>query len=197
MEEKPTPEVEEALKWYKEAQVMWAQGRSLDALDRYEEAYKVFVKHQRHKEAANAAEKIGDIYFNRGSFERALKPYKIALDICEEYEDELGVAILSEKIVYVYKEIKQPEKALPYLYRALEIAEKYRDAHRAARMLAGIGDVYRYQKNYQAAREAYELAAKIYRQMGSREQAELVEKALERIREEIGSGELAPDNPDQ
>ncbi len=192
-----SPEVEEALKWYEEARLMWAQGRSLDALARYEEAYKVFVKHQRHKEAANAAEKMGDIYFHRGNFEKALKPYKIALDICEEYEDEIGAAILSEKIVYVYKETRQPEKALPYLYRALEIAEKYGDAHRAARMLAGIGDVYRGQGKLQAALEAYELAARIYRGLGSREQAELLEKALETIREEIGSGELTANHSDK
>jgi len=191
------PEVQEALKRYQEAGIMWAQGRSLDALARYEEAYRVFVKHQRHKEAANAAEKMGDIYFNRGNFKKALKPYRIALDICEEYEDELGAAILSEKIVYVYKELREPEKALPYLYRALEVAEKYKDAHRAARMLAGIGDVYRWKKRYQAALEAYELAAKIYRRIGSREQAELVEKALKSLREEIGSGELPPDHSDQ
>ncbi len=197
MAEDRHPEVEEALKWYQEARVMWAQGRSLDALARYEEAYRVFVKHGHHKEAANAAEKMGDIYFNRGSFEKALKPYKIALDICEEYQDELGAAILSEKIVYVYKELRQPEKALPYLYRALEIAEKYKDAHRAARMLAGIGDVYRGQGRYQAAAEAYELAARIYRRIGSREQAELAERALKALREEMGARELSPDNPDQ
>ncbi|WP_297058555.1 tetratricopeptide repeat protein [Thermosulfurimonas sp.] len=190
------PRVAEALKWYQEAKILYAQGKSLDALARYEEAYRVFVEHGRYQEAANAAEKMGDLYFHRGSFDKALKPYKIALDICEEYGDELGTAILSEKIVYVYKELRQPEKALPYLYRALEIAEKYKDAHRAARMLAGIGDVYRNQGKYQAALEAYELSAKIYRQMGSREQAALVEKALEILRQEMGAGELPPDHPD-
>ncbi|MBX6422088.1 tetratricopeptide repeat protein [Thermosulfurimonas sp. F29] len=197
MEEHLHPEVQEALKWYQEARVMWAQGRSLDALSRYEEAYRVFVKHRRHREAANAAEKMGDIYFNRGNFQKALKPYRIALDICEEYEDELGAAILSEKIVYVYKELREPEKALPYLYRALEIAEKYKDAHRAARMLAGIGDVYRGQGRHQAALEAYELAARIYRRIGSREQARLVEEALKTLREEVGAGELPPNHPDE
>ncbi len=182
MKEELSPEVREAIKWYQEAQLMWAQGRSLDALERYEEAYKVFVKHKMFREAANAAEKLGDIYFNRGNFKKALKPYKIALDICEEFEDEIGVAILSEKIVYVYKETREPEKALPYLYRALEVAEKYGDAHRAARMLTGIGDVYKHQGKTEAAIEAYELAAKIYRGLGSREQEELLRSAAEELK---------------
>ncbi len=192
--ETPPAEVIEARKWYQEAQVMWAQGRSLDALARYEEALNVFLKHKLYHEAANAVEKIGDIHFWRGNFQKALKPYKMALDICEEFGDEVGAALLAEKIVYTYKKLNEYEKALPYLYRGLELAEKFSDAHRAARMLAGIGDVKTLTGEYQTAVEAYELALKIYRGMGSLEQAKLVEEALEALRNKLGSGKPAPES---
>ncbi len=195
-EEKPGKEIPqevlEAHQWYREAEIMWAQGRSLDALSRYQSAFEVFQRHGLFKEAANAVEKIGDIHFYRSNFDKALKPYKMALDICEEFGDEIGAAVMAEKIVFVYQKLEQPEKAIPYLYRSLEIAEKFGDAHRAARALVGIGDVRRYQGNYQVALEAYELAAKIYRGLGSREQAELVEKAIASIREKLDSREGAP-----
>jgi predicted negative regulator of RcsB-dependent stress response len=73
---------------------------------------------------------------------------------------------------------------LPYLYRNLEIAEKYRDAHRAARTMVGIGDVYRYKNDHKTAKEAYEIALKIYKGLGAKELAEIVEKALEEINKE-------------
>ncbi len=198
LERKETPEktlspeekeILEARKWYQEAQIMWAQGRSLDALARYEEALNVFLKHKLYKEAANAVEKIGDIQFWRGNFQKALKPYKMALDICEEFGDEIGAAVMAEKVIYTYKKLDQYEKALPYLYRVLELAEKFGDAHRAARMLAGIGDVKLRQGEKQAALEAYELAAKIYRGLGSLEQAKMVEEALATLKDELNPGE--------
>ncbi len=189
----PLPEdLKEALKWYQEADIMWNQGRSLDALSRFEAALEVFQRHGRYREAANAAEKLGDILFWRSNFQKALKPYKLALDICEEYGDEVSAAIMCEKIVFVYKKINDPERALPYLYRSLEIAEKYGDAHRAARALVGIGDVNRHRGKLDVALEAYELAEKIYREMGSKEQAQLIAENLASLREQMNTGEKTP-----
>ncbi len=194
LSEEAAQEIAEARKWYEEAQIMWAQGRSLDAMARYEEALNVFLKHKLYKEAANAVEKIGDIQFWRGNFKKALKPYKMALDICEEFGDEIGAAVMAEKIIYTYKKMNEYEKALPYLYRILELAEKFGDAHRAARMLAGIGDVKSLTGEYQTAIEAYELAAKIYRGLGSLEQAKLTEEALEALRNKLDSGETSSES---
>ncbi len=184
-------EVKEARKWYQEAEVMWAQGRSLDALTRYQEAFAVFQRHGLYRELANTAEKIGDIYFARSNFEKALKPYKLVLDICEEFGDEIGVALISEKIIFTYQKLDQPERTLPYFYRALEIAEQAGDAHRAARALVGIGDVRKHQGNLKVAIEAYALAAKIYRGLGSKEQAQLIEQAIASLRKELDAGEVS------
>ncbi|OAG28233.1 tetratricopeptide repeat protein [Thermodesulfatator autotrophicus] len=184
-------DVTKARKWYEEAQIMWGQGRSLDALERFEEALKIFLENKLWREAANTAEKIGDIKFWRERYEEALKPYKMAMDICEEFNDEISASLVAEKIIYTYQKLNQPEKTLPYFYRTLEIAEKFGDAHRAARAMVGIGDVQKHQGNLQAALEAYEIALKIYKGLGSLEQTKLVEEAIKSLRKELDSGETS------
>ena len=161
----------------------WKKGLILDTISLLESALEIFQKNNAHKELANILDFLGDLYSMRGNLEKALKSYKVCLDICENFEDELSTAIIAEKIIKIYREKRDYEKMLPYLYRNLEIAEKYRDAHRAARTMVGIGDVYRHKNDYRTAKEAYEIALKIYKGLGAKELAEIVEKALEEISE--------------
>ncbi|PMP65541.1 MAG: tetratricopeptide repeat-containing protein [Thermodesulfobacterium geofontis] len=163
----------------------WKEGRILDTIQFLEEALQIFQKNNAYKEIANILDFLGDLYSMRGNFEKALKAYKACLDICEDFEDEFSTAIVAEKIVHLYREKKDYEKMLPYLYRILEIAEKYRDAHRAARAMVGIGDVYSNKKDYQTAKEAYEIALKIYRGLGAKELAEIVEGALKDLDQKL------------
>ena len=162
----------------------WKNGRILDTISLLESALEIFQENNAYKEMANILDFLGDLYSMRGNLEKALKYYKVCLDICENFEDELSTAIIAEKIIKIYREKRDYEKMLPYLYRNLEIAEKYRDAHRAARTMVGIGDVYRYKNDYKTAKEAYEIALKIYKGLGAKELAEIVEKALEEISKE-------------
>ena len=72
---------------------------------------------------------------------------------------------------------------LPYLYRILEIAEKYKDPHRAARAMVGIGDAKKAKGDFSAAKEAYEIALKIYEGMGALELAKIVKNGLSQLEE--------------
>lgn len=165
----------------KKAYAAWIKGNTLDALKDYEIALEIFKELGKLTEMANVLEKIGDIYHLRQKFDQALRAYKACLDICENFEDELSTCIIAEKIVYLYKEKGEYERMLPYLHRILEIAEKYKDPHRAGRALAGLGDVYLQERNIQAAKEAYELALKIFKGMGALEQTKLLEQALKAL----------------
>ncbi len=167
-----------------EAHRCWIEGRVLDTIKLMEEALEYFQKFNAIKEMANILDFLGDLYYSRGNIEKALRCYKACLDLCEAAEDEFSVAIMCDKIIHIYRVKSEYEKMLVYLYRNLEIAEKYRDAHRAARSLTGIGDVYRFQKNWTAAKEAYELAYKIYKNMGASELAEKVKLGLEILEKE-------------
>ncbi len=180
------PAYEKCLKAYN----LWKEGRIVDTISLLEEALSLFHNAREHqdtayREIANILDFLGDLYHSRGNVEKALKFYKACLDICEDYDDEISTAIIAEKVVYVYKEKKEYEKMLPYLYRLLEIGEKYKDAHRAARALVGIAEASRYKKDYQTAKEALEIAYKIYKGMGAGELSEIVKKGLEEIEKEM------------
>lgn len=167
-----------------EAHKCWTEGKVLDTIELMERALEFFQQHQAYKEMANILDFLGDVYHMRGNIEKALRCYKACLDVCETAEDEFSVAVIVEKIIHVYRTKNEYDKMLPYLYRNLEIGEKYRDAHRAARSLVGIGDVYRLQNNFEAAKEAYSLAYKIYKGMGAGELAEKVKEGLELLEKE-------------
>lgn len=165
----------------------WLKGNTLDALHYYEKALEIYRELGSFSDVANVLEKIGDIYHLRQKFDQALKAYKACLDICENFDDEISTSIVAEKIVHVYREKGELEKMIPYLHRILEIAEKYKDAHRAGRALTGLGDVYASKGDMKTAKEAYELALKIFKGMGAIEQTKLLEEVLKTIEEKLES----------
>ena len=165
------------------AHQLFLDGRTLDAIALFEEALKLFQQQNAYKEMANVLEALGDIYILRGNFKKGLQAYKACLDICENFEDEISCAIIAEKIVHVYRQKREYEKMLPYLYRILEIAEKYKDPHRAARAMVGIGDAKKAKGDFSAAKEAYEIALKIYEGMGALELAKIVKNGLSQLEE--------------
>ncbi len=171
----------------------WQKGQILDAIHFYEVALDLFSQLGKLKEMANVLEKLGDIYYLRQNLEKALKAYKACLDICENFEDELSTCIICEKIVYALREKGEYERCLTYLYRILEIAEKYRDPHRAGRALAGIAECCLKLKRLAQAREALELAHKIFKKMGAIEQTKILEESLTKLKD-LEEKEEALDN---
>lgn len=179
---------EEALKKAYEccmkAHEAWIKGNILDAISLYEEAIEIFQELGSLRELANVLEKLGDIYQLKQRFDKALRAYKACLDICENFEDEISTSIIAEKIVFTYRELREYEKMIPYLHRILEIAERYKDPHRAGRALVGLGDAYLNTGKKESAKEAYQLAFKIFREMGAIEQTKILEEHLQRLEKE-------------
>ncbi len=159
----------------------WIKGQVLDAIQSFETALELYSELGRMKEMANILEKLGDIYYLKQNFEKALKVYKACLDICENFEDEISTCIIAEKIAHVLRDRGEYERCLPYFYRILEIAEKYKDPHRAGRALAGIGECCLKLTRLEQARDALQLALKIFKGMGAIEQTKILESALEKL----------------
>jgi len=159
----------------------WVKGQILDAIQSFECALEIYSELGRMEEMANVLEKLGDIYYLRQNFEKALRAYKACLDICENFEDEISTCIIAEKIAYVLRDKGEYERCLPYFYRILEVAEKYRDPHRAGRALAGIGECCLKLNRFEQAKDALQLALKIFRGMGAIEQTKILEASLERL----------------
>jgi tetratricopeptide (TPR) repeat protein len=159
----------------------WVKGQILDAIQSFETSLEIYSELGRLEEMANVLEKLGDIYYLRQNFEKALRAYKACLDICENFEDEISTCIIAEKIAYVLRDKGEYERCLPYFYRILEIAEKYKDPHRAGRALAGIGECCLKLNRFEQAKDALQLALKIFRGMGAIEQTKVLEASLERL----------------
>jgi len=159
----------------------WVKGQILDAIQSFETSLEIYSELGRLEEMANVLEKLGDIYYLRQNFEKALRAYKACLDICENFEDEISTCIIAEKIAYVLRDKGEYERCLPYFYRILEIAEKYKDPHRAGRALAGIGECCLKLNRFEQAKDALKLALKIFRGMGAIEQTKILEASLERL----------------
>jgi tetratricopeptide (TPR) repeat protein len=174
---------------YREAKIMSVQGRSLDALEKFEEALEIYeAAGGKDVEVANICEQTGDLRTMRGNFKGAIPAYQRALAICEKKHDPVSTVLLAEKIIDLYRQLEDLDKTLPYYFRALELVEKLRDAGRAGLYLTGIGDIYQKRGDLDKALDAYRTAHGIYQSTASRERAEILEKGIKVIEEAMLAG---------
>jgi tetratricopeptide (TPR) repeat protein len=174
---------------YREAKTMSVQGRSLDALEKFEEALEIYeTADGKDVEVANICEQIGDLRTMRGNFKGAIPAYQRALAICEKKHDPVSIVLLAEKIIDLYRQLEDLDKTLPYYFRALEFVEELKDAGRAGLYLTGIGDIYQKRDELDKALDAYRTAHGIYQSTASRERMEILEKGIKIIEEAISAG---------
>jgi tetratricopeptide (TPR) repeat protein len=174
---------------YREAKIMSVQGRSLDALEKFEEALEIYeVAGGKDVEVANICEQTGDLRTMRGNFKGAIPAYQRALAICEKKHDPVSTVLLAEKIIDLYRQLEELDKTLPYYFRALELVEKLQDAGRAGLYLTGIGDIYQKRGDLDKALDAYRTAHGIYQSTASKERAEILEKGIKVIEEAMLTG---------
>lgn len=174
---------------YQEAKVMSAQGRSLDALEKFEKALEIFEGAEgKDVEVANICEQIGDLRTMRGNFKGAVPAYQRALAICEKNNDPVSIVLLVEKIIDLYRQLGNLDRVLPYYFRALELVEKLGDIGKAGLYLTGIGDIYQRRNELDKALDAYRTAHGIYRGAAYRERAEMLEKGIKIVEEAMSAG---------
>src|ERR1700741_5215536 len=73
------------------------------------------------KRAANYLNNIGGVYYQVGSFPKALEQFQKALAICEELNDKEGMANAYNNIGVIYSEASNNEKAFEYYQKSVEI----------------------------------------------------------------------------
>lgn len=174
---------------YREAKIMSVQGRSLDSLEKFEEALEIFeAADGKDVEVANICEQIGDLRTMRGNFKGAIPAYQRGLAICEKKNDPVSTVLLAEKIIDLYRQLGDLDKALPYYFRALELVEKLEDIGKVGLYLTGIGDIYQKRNELDKALDAYRTAHGIYQETAYRERAEILEKGISAIEEAMLAG---------
>ena len=170
--------LKEAKRLFQEAKVISNQGRSLDAINKFQEALSIFEDEGAEREIANTCENLGDLHCIRGNFNQALSLYQRALAICKKKKDPISELLMIEKVIDIYRGKGNFESAMPYYMRALEVAEAASDAGRAGYYLTGIGDVYQRRGDIEKALDAYRTALSIYKQTRSGERARILEKGI-------------------
>ncbi|PXF59673.1 MAG: tetratricopeptide repeat-containing protein [Deltaproteobacteria bacterium] len=174
---------------YREAKTMSVQGRSLDALEKFEEALEIYeAADGKDVEVANICEQIGDLRVRRGNFKGAIPVYQRGLAICEKKHDPVSTVLLAEKIIDLYRQLGDLDKALPYYFRALELLEGLEDVGKIGLYLTGIGDIYQKRNELDKALDAYRTAHGIYQSTAYRERAEILEKGIKVIEEAMSAG---------
>ncbi|MCD6199196.1 MAG: tetratricopeptide repeat protein [Deltaproteobacteria bacterium] len=189
VKEKKDKEISRAEVMYREAKIMSVQGRSLDALEKFDEALEIFeAADGKDVEVANICEQIGDLRTMRGNFKGAIPVYQRGLAICEKKNDPVSTVLLVEKIIDLYRQLGDQDKALPYYFRALELVEKLDDIGKVGLYLTGIGDIYQKRNELDKALDAYKTAHGIYQETAYRERAEILEKGISAIEEAMLAG---------
>ena len=174
---------------YREAKIMSVQGRSLDSLEKFEEALEIFeAADGKDVEVANICEQIGDLRTMRGNFKGAIPAYQRGLAICEKKNDPVSTVLLAEKIIDLYRQLGDLDKALPYYFRALELVEKLEDIGKVGLYLTGIGDIYQKRNELDKALDAFKTARNIYQGTAYRERTEILEKGISAIEEAMLAG---------
>ncbi len=186
--EEKDKEISRAAVLYREAKIMSVQGRSMDALEKFEEALEIFeAADGKDVEVANICEQIGDLRTMRGNFKGAIPAYQRGLAICEKKNDPVSTVLLVEKIIDLYRQLGDLDKALPYYFRALELVEKLEDIGKVGLYLTGIGDIYQKRNELDKALDAFKTARNIYQGTAYRERTEILEKGISAIEEAMSA----------
>ena len=147
-------------KWFE------AQHKLLEALEDYNKALEIAEQLGDLSGKATHLNKIGNIYYMRGDYDKALKKCDEALKIDEQLGDLSGKANRLNTIATIhYTQGNYPE-AMKRYQEALIIVEQLRNLASKSTLLNNIGNIYRAQGNFFMALKRYEEALHIAEKLG-------------------------------
>lgn len=142
----------------------------------------------RHYEA-HALNNLGAIYSSLGDYQKALDHYQQALHISIELENHFGEANRLGNMATVYRLMGEPQKALDHYQKALPAIDNW--AERRSLLFAGIGQTYFSAGDYPNAREYYDRALSLNREVKNKRGEALALTSLGEIHRALGELEKA------
>ncbi len=104
---------------------------------------------------------LGDIYFDRGEFEKAIEEYSIALDIADEQINRSNISHALLDIGYVYHKQGIYDLALKNFQKAAKAALLIDDKYQLSLSYINIGQTFLMRKKYEIALDYFDKAIEI------------------------------------
>lgn len=121
------------------------------------------------KSLADITNRMGILYSDLGSFEKALENYLLSLNLVEELNDEQGIANTLNNIGVVYHDWGNKEKALEFYQKSLKIVEEIGNRQSIGHSYNNIGIVYSDWDQHEIALKYYNDALEIFNDFGDEE----------------------------
>lgn len=152
----------EALHLHKEAQ----SGEDLKkAVEKYENALGIFEKMSLKKGVGAAANRLAQIWFSLGQYDKAVTCYEKALALFREMKDPRGEGIALNNLGNVFKGRGAYDKAVTYYEKSLPIRRKLKDRRGEGQTLNNLGAVFADWGGYDKAVSYYEESLAIKREL--------------------------------
>ncbi len=158
----------EALRLNGEGWELAQQGKSIEALEKYQQALAIVREIQERQGEGVVLNNIGGAYNNLGQYDKALEFSQQALAIRREVRDRPGEGTTLNAIGWIYRNLRQYDKALEFLQQALIIRKEVTDRSGEGITLNNIGEVYRNLGQYDKALEYYQQVLEIAKEVGDR-----------------------------
>jgi tetratricopeptide (TPR) repeat protein len=164
----------EGIKLFNEALVLRQTAKSNDdlekAVERYEQAQKIFEKEGDQEKHAATLNNLGAVYWHWGQYDKAVEYYEKSLTICRELKDRKGEGQALNNLGAVYSDWGQYAKAVDYYEKSLAICRELKDRRGEGATLNNLGAVYSDWGQYDKAVEYYEKSLAICRELKDRKE---------------------------
>ncbi len=111
---------------------------------------------------ANAYDKLGDLCFQRGDFDKALYYIDKIYVICEEKKDFFSILSLRKKKAACFSSLKKYSEAIALYLDLLDVYEGMQNPESAVKMILNIADIYQEKGELKNCVDAYKTAASIH-----------------------------------
>lgn len=143
------------------------QGHYQQALEKFEEAFKILENIGNSKEMALILENTGWLEFRRGNIQEAEKLFNSCLEVAIEVEDQFNVAAASNRLAAVYGCQGNYQKAVAFHKRSLEIRLEISDRQGIAQSYNNLGCIFVDTGKFKQAHDCFEKALQRWDDVGN------------------------------
>jgi tetratricopeptide (TPR) repeat protein len=161
---------DDAVRIFNEAKKLQETAKSNEdlknAVEKYEQALKIYEKVGDKKGVAAVSNNLGIVYNDWGQYQKAAEYYEKSLEIKRKVGDIRGQGDTIMNLGTAYFDWGQYAKAVEYYEKSLEIYRKVGDIQGEGQTIMGLWNVYQCWGQYAKAVEYYEKSLEISRKVG-------------------------------